>query len=99
MDHDLFEALLLPFICNVLRKFVIAHRSSDVGLLGENTMLAALLIRAGYGFKLGFYLSLTHCGCGSEAEDGLSVSRADPTKERNNKADRKFGIHGFAAPC
>src|ERR1039458_37369 len=41
-DDDVFESLLFPLVANVLREFVVAFGSGDVGFLGEDAVLAAL---------------------------------------------------------
>ena len=69
MDDDVFEALLLPFGGNVLGQLVITLGSGDVGLLGEDAVLAAFFVGAWDGLESRFDLGFAGRGRGREAED------------------------------
>ena len=72
-DDYVFQSLLLPLVANVLSKFVITLGSGDVGFLGEDPVLAALLLCVGNGFELTFDFAFADGGSRSETEDSLSV--------------------------
>ena len=70
-DDDVFESLLPPFVGDVVGEFVVALRSGDVGLCGEDAVLAAFFVGRGDGFEFGFDFGFVGGGGGSEAEDGV----------------------------
>jgi hypothetical protein len=53
-DDYVFESLFFPLVANVFRQLVVTLGAGDVGLLGEDAVLTAFLIRAGDGFELAF---------------------------------------------
>ena len=74
MDDDVFESLLLPFGGYVLGQLVVTLGSGDVGLLGEEAVLAAFFIGRRDGFEFVLNLDLVSGRYRTEAEDGLGCS-------------------------
>src|ERR1700722_4252391 len=79
-DDDVFEPLLLPFIAHVFGEFVVALRTSDVGFLGENAVLAAFFVGRREGFVFFFYCGFVGGMGGGEAQD-LRVGGAGQHEE------------------
>jgi hypothetical protein len=63
--------LLAPFVRNVVCEFVVAFRSSDVGLGGKDLMLPPFFVGGGNRFEFLFDLSFAGRRGGSKAEDGV----------------------------
>ncbi len=64
-DDDVVEALLTPFGGDVVGEFVVALGSGDMGLGGEDAVLAAFFVGSGDGLEFGFDFGFV---CGSEWE-------------------------------
>jgi hypothetical protein len=73
-NDDVFEAFLPPLVGDVASEFVVARGAGNVGLSGEDVMLAAFFVRGRDGFELSFDLSLVSRRRRSEAENrGLGL--------------------------
>jgi len=79
--------LLLPFCCDVVGEFVVALRSGNVGLLGEDAVLAAFLVGRGDGFEFGFEGNLVSGVGGSKTEDKRSLCGESVRAREKVKSD------------
>src|SRR6202035_3805478 len=95
-DDDVFEPLLAPFAGDVVGQFVIALRTCDVGLGGEDAMLTAFFVGGGNGFEFRFDCGLVGGGGGSKAEDG-GLGVCDESAKQGQERERKRAarnVHG-----
>ena len=89
-DDDVFEPLLAPFAGDVVGEFVIALRTGDVGLGGEDAMLAAFFVGGRNGFEFRFDCGFVGGGGGSEAEDGgLGVGDGQDAEAERARAEQE----------